>query len=90
MNAKGVPVFYGAVDSEIAIAEVRPPVGSHVVVGVFEVVRPLRLLDIEKLILIDGDGSLFDPATYNRRNRRDFLKDALNNSLGDNSARFDG
>ncbi|MQP76259.1 RES domain-containing protein [Stenotrophomonas sp. MYb238] len=74
MNAKGVPVFYGAVDPEIAIAEVRPPVGSHVVVGVFEVARPLRLLDIEKLILIDGDGSLFDPATYNRRNRRDFLK----------------
>lgn len=74
MNAKGVPVFYGAVDSEIAIAEVRPPVGSHVVVGVFEVVRPLRLLDIEKLILIDGDGSMFDSATYNRRNRRDFLK----------------
>jgi hypothetical protein len=74
MNAKGIPMFYGAVNPEIAIAEVRPPVGSHVAVGMFEVVRSLRLLDIERMILIDGEGSLFDAATYTRKSRRDFLK----------------
>lgn len=74
MNAKGIPVFYGAVDPEIAIAEVRPPVGSHVVMAMFEVARPLRLLDMEALITIDAEGSLFDAATYSRRERRDFLR----------------
>jgi hypothetical protein len=74
MNAKGVPVFYGALDPSVAIAEVRPPVGSHVVLAQFTVARPLRLLDIQNVILIDGVGSLFDPATYDRFTRRDFLK----------------
>lgn len=74
MNAKGVPVFYGALDPSVAIAEVRPPVGSHVVLAQFTVARSLRLLDIQRLILIDGVGSLLDPATYDRVTRRDFLK----------------
>lgn len=74
MNAKGIPVFYGSVDPQIAIGEVRPPVGSQVVVAMFEIARPLRLLDMEALILLDAEGSLFDDATYNRRERRDFLR----------------
>jgi hypothetical protein len=75
MNAQGISVFYGSMDPSVAIAEIRPPVGSHVVFGRFDVHRPLRLLDLQALMLVDvRDGSMFDPSIYNERMRRDFLK----------------
>lgn len=61
MNAQGISVFYGATLEEAALAEVRPPVGSRVLVGRFDIVRPLRLLDIEALRSVFIDGSYFDP-----------------------------
>ena len=49
MNAAGISIFYGASDAQTAVAEVRPPVGSTVVTGEFNIVRRLRLLDIRRL-----------------------------------------
>ncbi len=49
MNASGIRVFYGALREEIAMAEVRPPVGSRVVVGTFTPRRTLRVLDLVAL-----------------------------------------
>jgi hypothetical protein len=49
MSAAGVSVFYGATDRDVALVEVRPPVGSKVLIGCFEVIRPLRLLDLPAL-----------------------------------------
>lgn len=67
MNAYGVPVFYGAASPETAIAEVRPAVGSLVVVSPFRPLRKLNLLDLSGLeYIITKEGSLFDPDT--RRN----------------------
>ncbi len=76
MNAKGVPAFYGATDKDIAISEVRPPVGCHVVVGAFKLIRTLRLLDLHQLgsITLKPTSSPFDPATTKEASRRDFLK----------------
>ena len=45
MNAAGVRVFYGALQERIAVAELRPPIGSHVVVGSFAPTRGLRVVD---------------------------------------------
>lgn len=75
MNAKGVSVFYGSTQPAIAIAEVRPPVGSHVVVAAFKISRPLRLLDMTKLasVKIDATLSVFDPATIEHSVRCRFL-----------------
>ena len=56
MNAAGVRVFYGALEERIAVAEVRPPIGSHVVVGAFAPTRELRILDLGAL------GQVFDYA----------------------------
>lgn len=28
MNSRGIPVFYGSNNAEVALAEIRPPVGS--------------------------------------------------------------
>src|SRR3954470_5589142 len=49
MNARGISVFYGALEAATAVAEVRPPVGSKVLVVRFEILRPVRLLDVEAL-----------------------------------------
>lgn len=61
MNAHGISVFYGATDPAVALAEVRPPVGSHALVGRFELARPIRLLDVEALRSVYAVGSIFDP-----------------------------
>jgi hypothetical protein len=76
MNAQGVSVFYGATKPAVAIAEVRPPVGSHVVVGSFQITRRLRILDLDKLehVVIDRNASYFDPNTREIVERNGFLR----------------
>ncbi|WP_262030755.1 RES family NAD+ phosphorylase [Microvirga sp. Mcv34] len=73
MNARGIAVFYGASDPTAAIAEVRPPVGSKVLVGQFEVIAPLRLLDLRALDRIRLSGSIFDPDYVRQLERVAFL-----------------
>jgi hypothetical protein len=75
MNARGIGVFYGALNPETALSEVRPPVGSDVVVAKFNIMRPLRLLDLEALKMVAVGGSIFDPATLMKMQRANFLDD---------------
>jgi hypothetical protein len=49
MNAEGVTVLYGAEDVETCLAEMRPALGSEVVVIGLETTQPLRLLDFSRL-----------------------------------------
>jgi hypothetical protein len=74
MNAHGISVFYGANDPMVTLAEIRPPVGSRVVVGRFELVRPVRLLDVEALRSVYVTGSIFDRDYIHRLERGKFLK----------------
>ncbi|WP_198085097.1 RES family NAD+ phosphorylase [Variovorax sp. E3] len=76
MNAAGQPAFYGATDVWTTLAEVRPPVGSWVVVAKFSVIRALKLLDLTLLgqVQLREEASLFDPATKFAAHRRDFLR----------------
>jgi hypothetical protein len=76
MNAKGVPLFYGATHARTAVAEVRPPVGAKVLVGKFKVVRNLKLLDLHQLgaITLLPEWSKFSPQTVERALRKNFLK----------------
>ena len=70
MNASGIPVFYGAMEKDTCVAELRAPVGSQVVVAKFELLRPVRLLDLEALTEIwNIDASHFDP-DYDKREGR--------------------
>ena len=73
MNAQGIPVFYGAFDADTCVAEVRAPVGSHVVVAKFELLRPVRLLDFDALAEVYVPGSHFDPDYRERQGRGAFL-----------------
>ncbi len=74
MNGRGISVFYGATNAGVALAEVRPPVGSKVAVAKFEIIRPLRLLDLTALDGVQDGGSIFDPSLKGRLERVAFLK----------------
>ncbi len=74
MNAKGVSVFYGATGPELTLAETRPPVGSRAILGRFDLLAPLRVLDVEALEKVLEEGSLFDPGFIRRLERAKFLE----------------
>jgi hypothetical protein len=74
MNANGISVFYGAEDPQTCIAEIRPPVGSQVVLGCFDIVRKLRMLQLNLLEKICVQLDRFDPAYVEVRERQSFLK----------------
>ncbi|MGI9580733.1 RES domain-containing protein [Chryseobacterium sp. RRHN12] len=73
MNAKGISVFYSSTNKEVAIAEVRPPVGSNVIVAQFDLIRPLKLLNFELLNKVIARLSVFDPNYKNRMEKVAFL-----------------
>ncbi len=74
MNPHGISVFYGARDPKGALAEVRPPVGCEVAVARFDILRPIRLLDLTALQAATTTGSIFDPASRDLFERTAFLK----------------
>ena len=74
MNAPGIPVFYGATDMDTCVTEVRPPVGSYVVAARFEMLRTLRLLDLDALEWVYVKEGYFDPEFTNRRSKALFLQ----------------
>ena len=74
MNASGIPVFYGAFEQDTCIAEVRPPVGSYVVMGKFKLLRAIRLLDLNLLRHVFIETTYFDPLYPDRSNRVAFLQ----------------
>lgn len=74
MNAEGVSMFYGAFEKDTCIAEIRPFVGSPVVVAQFELVRNVRLLDFDSLASIDDEAMYFDPDYAERRSRAAFFR----------------
>lgn len=74
MNAPGISVFYGANDPKTVLAEVRPPVGSQVVVAKFKFAEELRFLDISGFEKAVCDASDFDPKTLRRLKQIGFLR----------------
>lgn len=74
MNASGISVFYGATEPGIAVAEVRPPVGSQVVVARFSLIRSLNLLDLTALSDNYPEGSIFDESYAGSLEKAMFLR----------------
>ena len=77
MNAEGIPVFYGALEEETCVSEVRAPVGSFVVLVKFDLLSPIRGLDLEALSNPDSEFSHFDPDYIEKRSRERFLKELV-------------
>ena len=74
MNPVGIPAFYGAFSEEVAVAEVRPPVGAFVAVGKFILLRSVQLLDVSFLPFAYHKESIFSPAYDQLRNKVGFLR----------------
>lgn len=74
MNANGISMFYGATDKGVALAEVRPPVGSRALVGEFRLTREVRLLDVSALHSVYVEGSIFDPNYVDQLGLAIFMK----------------
>ena len=74
MNPAGIPVFYGALDKATCVSEIRPSVGSYVVLGKFELLRKVILLDLDALDKVYVDVSYFDSEYAIRRGRAAFLR----------------
>jgi hypothetical protein len=73
MNAEGISVFYGALEEETCLAEIRAPVGSYVALGKFSLTRPVRIIDLRDLSIADDKVSHFDPKYREARSRQKFL-----------------
>lgn len=75
MNAAGVAVFYGALDSDTCLAEMRPALGGRVLVGEFRTTQALRVLDFRRLEAARlFKLSYFDPMYAEQRERAVFLR----------------
>ena len=77
MNAEGIPVFYGALEEETCVSEVRAPVGSFVVLVKFDLLSPICVLDLNALSIVYSDFSHFDPKYIEKRSRERFLKELV-------------
>jgi hypothetical protein len=74
LNAQGIGVFYGGFSEDVCIAELRPSLGSHVVVARFEPLRPIKVLDLTGFDRHRPTGSLFRPGFNDERLRWRFLQ----------------
>lgn len=74
MSAKGISVFYGSNSAETAIPEIRPPVGCTVVSARFQLLRPMRLLNLPTFESVWQSGSMFDPHFINKLAQAAFLR----------------
>ncbi|WP_331708712.1 RES domain-containing protein [Pandoraea sputorum] len=75
MNAPGISVFYAATHPDVAIAEVRPPVGAMVTVAKFRIQRKLKLLDLTRFAEMGFRfDNLFDRRTEERALRVQFAR----------------
>lgn len=61
MNATGIRAFYGALEDRIAIAEVKPSIGSYIVLGSFVPTRALAVVDFGALGDVLERSDVFDP-----------------------------
>ena len=79
MSPAGISFFYGCLEAETGIAEVRSSVGDRVAIGEFEVLRDLRILDfsqpIEGSISIFSEDYSFDYEEYIKPFLRHFVAD---------------
>ena len=66
MNPSGIPVFYGALDIETCLAELRPAVGETIIAAEFDLLKPIIVLDTTKFESPPKPPNMF-AKTYNER-----------------------
>jgi hypothetical protein len=75
MNAAGIAVFYGAMEPDTCISEMRAPLGGRVALGTFTLTRAVRLLDFRGMQVAYGRPlSYFDRDFKERASKGAFLR----------------
>ena len=74
MNPAGISVFYGALDRDTCLSELRLPVGDVAVSGKFELLKPLTVMDLSVLSDVYKELSLFDPDFEGKAGHLKFLR----------------
>lgn len=74
MNAEGVVVFYGAMEEDTCLAEMRPAIGNEVVLMKATTTAPLRLLDFARLEKARSALSFFQPDYTEQVEKLAFLR----------------
>jgi len=74
MNPSGIPVFYGALERETCLSEIRLIPGEIAISAKFEIIKPLTVLDLTVLKKIYSKLSMFDPFYFNKKSRLEFLR----------------
>lgn len=76
MNAEGVAVLYGALDSDTCIAEMRPAISMELAVIKLNTTEALRIFDFARLEKAGGDAvlSYFQPDFDKARQKSHFLQ----------------
>ena len=74
MNPAGIAVFYGALEPDTSLAEMRPALGGRVLVGGFRTTQEVRMLDFRRLEAARlAELSYFDSEYAEQRERSVFL-----------------
>jgi hypothetical protein len=73
MNPHGIPVFYASLERDTCLAEIRLPVGGRAVVGKFELIRSLKVLDLTVFAGGLATARMFNPECDNISHKWDFL-----------------
>lgn len=77
MNAKGVTIFYGAIEHQTCLAEMRSSIGSYTVLCRFKITENLRILDfkyLENALWFNKPLSYFQEDFEEQVMRRKFLR----------------
>ena len=76
MNAEGVAVFYGALEEDTCLAEMRPALGNELVIITLETTKPLYVLDFSRLERAWGGKALsyFQPDFTEQVEKHAFLR----------------
>ncbi|WP_155623910.1 RES family NAD+ phosphorylase [Burkholderia territorii] len=76
MNAEGVSVFYGSLERDTCLSEMRPAIGNDIVLIEVATNRKLRILDFARLENARSSQNLsfFQPDFSKQRARRQFLR----------------
>jgi hypothetical protein len=74
MNVEGVAVFYGALESETCLAELRPNIGGEAAVIKIRTTKTLRLIDFTKIKNSARALSYFQPDFNQQAEKNIFLR----------------
>lgn len=74
MNAKGIPVFYGALEEKTALSELRLVPGEVAITGKFCLIEPIKVLDLIALKKAYRRLSYFENDFHEKASKLAFLK----------------